>query len=101
MASDGNPLFQFRLCQERQDALREVAMLSGYEYVGDLVREILQAVVDRNVGRVHAIMRRIDRKVGVQLDLALMAKQGGPVLPAKRLRRASKALVSRKGAGPP
>ena len=91
MASDGNPLFAFRLSKERAAALREVALLSGNEHAGDLIREMIQAVMDRNLGAVARIMRRIDKKVGVQLDLELMASPGGPVLPEKRRRRAERA----------
>ena len=83
---------------ERQAALRDIARVAGWPHAGEMVREILGAVMDRNVGRIHAIMRRIDKKVGVQLDLELMARPGGPVVSQKRVRRAQKA---KKGVAPP
>ena len=88
MPGKGNPLFVFRWPEESATAFRDVACVCGYDQPGDLIREILTAVTDRDPGQVFRVMRRIDKGCGVQLDLQLMQRPGGPVLGKKRLQRA-------------
>lgn len=101
MPGPGNPLIAFRLEEDKAKLFRQVCGLCGWVEPGDCLREFIDHVINRDHGKIHGMLRWVDRAVGVQMDLELMSKPGGPVVPQKRVMRANRAKVRARGGSPP